>query len=95
MATSNTPPIVFIKEAVDDLAEYLDMWTGRTPTADTTAARAAGSMAMGRINAIAGYLSDMSQQLQAELQAFDDGVRAAGDPLLNVRRDDRPYDPRD
>lgn len=94
MATSsNNPDFVILRERIDDLAAYLELWNQRASATDKAAARAAGSMAMERISAVADQLSGMSRRLLGELRAFDDGVAAADDPLLkrSPRRDDRGW----
>lgn len=87
--SSNNPQITLLRERVDDIAAYLELWNNRGAATDKVAARAAGSMALERINAAAYQLADMSHRLLAELQAFDDGVHAGKDRLLRIRRTER------
>lgn len=72
---SNNPQIVLLRERVDDLGAYLEMWNQRQAMADHIAARAAGNMALERISAIATQLSDLGVRLTAELRAYDDGLK--------------------
>lgn len=81
------PEVVLLRERVNDMAAYLELWNQRSAARDRKAARAAGSMAMERMSTIARQVADMSLRLLAELQAFDDG--ATGD-LPHVQRDDTP-----
>jgi hypothetical protein len=91
-SSSSNPQITLLRERVNDLEAYLEMWDQRSAATDQAAARAAGSAAIERISATAMQLADMSKRLLAELKAFDDGVKVAGDPLLNVRRhDEQPW----
>jgi hypothetical protein len=90
--SSSNPAITLLRERVNDIEAYLELWASRAAATDKVAARAAGSAAMERISATAMQLADMSNRLLSELRAFDDGVKAAGDPLLNVRRhDEQPW----
>lgn len=70
---SPTPAqIVFIREAVDDLAAYLELWGARRPLPESSpAARAAAGVAVERIDTTLRRLIVLRSELVAEIRAED------------------------
>lgn len=69
--SSNNPQMTLLRERVEDLAAYLEQWSTRSSATDRLAARAAGNMALERINAIANQLSEIGLQLTSELRTYE------------------------
>lgn len=89
---SPTPdPLVFVREAVDDLHAYLALWSNRKPLpAPDAAARAAADQAMERIETAIRRLWRLRLQLEAEIAAEDAAWLTLDDnPPTDV------HDPRD
>jgi hypothetical protein len=85
-AVSPTPdPLVFVREAVEDLHAYLSMWAARRPLPEPDpAARAAAGVAVERIDTAVRQLIELRSELVAEIRAEDAAWLALDD------QDDNP-----
>jgi hypothetical protein len=76
-ALSSNPEMTLLRERVNDLAAYVELWNQRAAARDRKVARTAASTAIERCNTIAHQLAGLSFRLVNELDA-EIAARKAG-----------------